>query len=411
MVPLPRRLARWAVSAAAALSAAGLAPALAPAAHAAPPARASWTAQATPAPRLTSAAVLSSVACPTPRTCIAVGYAVDAAGAPAPLVERLDGRRWRIQGSVMPASVTSGFLFGVACATPRSCTAVGSVTRPSLGTIPFAERLDAGRWAAERVPRPRRRTRGEVDYLGAVSCPGSGVCMAVGYAGNPQGTAGRALTERWTAASGWTLEPAPSPARAASSFLSGVSCPSTRSCTAVGFASGRNGVGAALAERWTPAGWTMQRIPTPAGATLVQLSGVACPSASLCMAAGSFQVAGIEVLLAERWNGARWVIGRPRYPAGARGAALAEVSCPSVRACTAVGSFTDTPGVGEPLAERWTSRGWAIQPTPSPATAADPLNAGLAGVSCPSLTRCVAVGSATPLSGEGGEPVSLSWGT
>jgi hypothetical protein len=288
---------------------------------------------------------------------------------------------------------------------------VGSITRTSLGTVPFAERLDAGRWGAERVPRPRRRTNGEVDYLGAVACPRPGVCTAVGYAGNPQGTAGRALTERWTAARGWTLEPAPSPAGAASSFLSGVSCWSTRRCTAVGFSSGRNGAAAALAERWTPAGWTMQRIPTPAGATLVQLSGVACPSASLCMAAGSFQVAGIEVLLAERWNGARWVIGRPRYPAGARGVALAEVSCPSVRACTAVGSVTGTAGVGEPLAERWTPRGWTIEPTPAPETAAGPLNTGLAGVSCPSLTRCVAVGSTTQLSGGGGDPVSLSWGT
>jgi hypothetical protein len=163
-----------------------------------------------------------------------------------------------------------------------------------------------------------------------------------------------------------------------------------------------------LAETWTAAGgWTTQPIPTPTGATLVQLTGVACPRPSLCMAAGSFEVAGVEVLLTERWDGARWAIGHPRYPAGARGVSLVEVTCPSPRACTAVGTFTDTAGLGEPLAERWTPRGWAIQPTPAPDTAASPVDGGLAGVSCPSLTRCMAVGSVTPLSGEGERPVSL----
>lgn len=384
---------------------------LAAASRAAPRSPDSWTAQSPPVPRLTSAAVLSGIACPSARTCAAVGYAVGAAGAPEPLVERWDGARWTIQRSLPPPSGTSSFLFGLSCVTPRSCMAVGSVTRPSRGTVPFAERLHDGRWTGQRVPPPRGRRRGEVAYLAAVSCPSPVACTAVGYAGNPQGTAGRSLTERWTAPRGWTIEPAPAPADATASFLSGVSCPSARGCTAVGFSTSRTGAGAALAERWTPSGWSGQRIPTPAAATAVQLTGVACPSPSFCTAVGSFQVTGIEVLLAERWDGGRWILGHPRYPAGARGVSLADVACPSPRACTAVGSFTDTAGLAEPLAESWTPRGWAIQSTPAPATPAGPVDAGLAGVSCVSLTRCVAVGSATPLNGEGEAPVSLSWHT
>ncbi len=41
-----------------------------------------WVIQPTPAPRLVSTAVLSSVSCPSARACVAVGYAVNAAGAP-----------------------------------------------------------------------------------------------------------------------------------------------------------------------------------------------------------------------------------------------------------------------------------------------------------------------------------------
>jgi hypothetical protein len=96
------------------------------------------------------------------------------------------------------------------------------------------------------------------------------------------------------------------------------------------------------------------------------LAAVSCPSPGICTA-----------------------VGHPRYPAGARGAALSGVSCPSA-ASTAVGSLTNAAGAGEPLAERWTPRGWAIEPTPAPDatnTTAGPVNAELGGVSCPALTR------------------------
>ncbi|MGZ4193766.1 MAG: hypothetical protein ACXVRW_15040, partial [Solirubrobacteraceae bacterium] len=278
--------------------------------------------------------MLSDVACASPDACTAVGYAVNAAGVPAPLVERWNGNRWTIQRSVVPARATSTFLFGVSCPAARSCTAVGSVTRATGGTVPLAERWTGSRWLRERIPPLPRRARGEVGYLGAVSCPTRGFCAAVGYVGNLQGTRGRTVAERWTRARGWTLDAAPAPGGAQAAFLSGVSCPSVRRCAAVGFSTGRSGAGAALAERWNPAGWAIQRIPTPAAAAVVQLNGVACPSPSSCTAVGSFQVAGIEVLLTERWDGSRWVIGHPRYPAGAREVRLSGVSCPTASACT-----------------------------------------------------------------------------
>jgi hypothetical protein len=118
-----------------------------------------------------------------------------------------------------------------------------------------------------------------------------------------------------------------------------------------------------------------------------------------CTAVGYFDTAGIDVMLAERWDGARWVVGRPRYPHGARAVRFVDVSCPSLRSCTAVGFVNDVNGLNAPLAEHWTPRGWAVQPTPAIGTLAAPADAELSGVSCPMPSRCVAVGDVNPLTG------------
>ena len=398
MVSPVRILARWASAVVAGLTVtigAGVA------AHAAPSSSAGWSIEPTPTPAFAGVAVLSSVSCGSPRACIAVGYHLDVVGAPVPLAEQWNGSRWAIQRTPDPRGATSSFLFGVSCATPRSCAAVGSVTGGTTGTVPLVERWNGIRWTIERVSGPIRRVRRDVGYLAAVSCPSQSVCAAVGYVGNSNGTAGMALAERWTRARGWTVDPAPSPAGAGAAFLSGVSCSSARRCTAVGDLTTRAGASATLAERRTPDGWKIQPTPTPAAATLVQLTGVSCPSRSFCTAAGFFEAAGIDVMLAERWNGGRWVIGHTRYPAGAREVELADVSCPSASSCTAVGYLNDTSGLDAPLAERWTRRGWTIQPTPAIGNSANAADAILTGVSCPSATRCTAVGTITALAGTG----------
>lgn len=72
--------------------------------------------------------------------------------------------------------------------------------------------------------------------------------------------------------------------------------------------------GATLAERRTAGVWHSVRIPTPRGAAAVQLTGVACAASSFCFAVGYFTAAGVDVMLAGRGDGTRWVIGRARYP-------------------------------------------------------------------------------------------------
>jgi hypothetical protein len=358
---------------------------------------ASWSIQRTPtAPGATEGA-FSGVSCPSPTACTAVGHFTDALGFGDTLAERWNGTSWRIQRTPRPGGATSSLLFDVSCASPRSCTAVGSATEPSGITVPLAERWNGRSWSIQPTPRPLANG-GRVAYLGGVSCASTKTCVAVGFSGNRAGTRGRAIAERWNG-TGWTIERTAQPSGAAVSFLSALSCPSPRSCTAAGYLTNRGGLGETLVERWNGTSWTVQPTPTPTGATLVQLVGVSCAEPSVCTAVGYFSnITGIDVMLAEHWNGVSWSIERTRYPAGARYVRLAGVSCPSPMSCAAVGLFNNVTGIDVTLSERSRGGSWSIQHIPYPAGATATT---LQAVSCVSPTRCIAVGGFYSRAGTG----------
>src|SRR5436190_1284096 len=161
------------------------------------------------------------------------------------------------------------------------------------------------------------------------------------------------------AASGWSIEHTPNPTGGSNSDLSGVSCPSTRACTAVGgYNKGTTFV--ALAERWNGTKWSIKHTPKPTGSSNSALSGVSCTSARACIAVGSYNNGTTLVALAERWNGTKWSIQHTPKPTGGSNIGLRGVSCVSARACMAVGSYNNgTTSVA--LAERWNGTKWASQ--------------------------------------------------
>jgi len=72
---------------------------------------------------------------------------------------------------------------------------------------------------------------------------------------------------------------------------------------------------------------------------------------------------------------------------------LSGVSCTSVSFCVAVGEYSGLPGNGnnlsdQSLAEQWNGSSWSTMTTTNPTT-----DDGLTGVSCTSPSFCVAVGS------------------
>jgi hypothetical protein len=187
----------------------------------------------------------------------------------------------------------------------------------------------------------------------------------------------------------WTIQPTKNPGSL--NILSGVSCPSATRCMAAGFDfNGSRDV--VLPELWNGSTWQV-RVPVNGdpllGSKLSVLNAASCPTTTKCELVGVTGNSG-TLPLAARWNGK---LGKASIssqtvadPPGSTLAILNGVSCTSVTACTAVGFYTDAAHVEHTLAERWDGSSWQIQPS---GTTTGEFNA----VSCSSATFCMAVGS------------------
>ena len=330
-----------------------------------------WKIRPTPNQTLPNGVLLSD-SCDGARACIAVGYHAGGMGPFVALAEAWNGTSWRVLATPTPARANDAQLSDVSCSAADACTAVGFYTNSSGRDLPLAERWNGSRWKIQATPIPAVAT---VARLFAVSCWAATACIAVGRynVSNPQDIP---FAEAWNGIR-WKVQPVPSPAGASSADLTGISCRPANACTAVGAYINRSFTSLTLAERWNGTRWRIQATPSRAGAAGSGLSGVSCSSARACTAVGSSSTSGSERTLAEGWNGTRWRIQATPDPAGAIRSGLSAVSCSAPGACTAVGAD---------FAERWNGARWTVQIMSSPGGTV------LAGVSCPSRSACIAAG-------------------
>jgi hypothetical protein len=176
--------------------------------------------------------------------------------------------------------------------------------------------------------------------------------------------------------------------------IDSVSCSSADVCTAVGTGRDAAGINVTLAERWNGKVWTRQPTPNPALDTVPDvrpdLLAVSCPAANFCLAVGTYRLSLVLASFAEIWNGRSWTLRAISVPTGSKTGGLDGVSCVSAKFCAAVGSNAGAVTSGtQTLAATWKGKGWHFQPTPNPA--GDAVN--LSGVSCVTTKFCEAVGS------------------
>jgi hypothetical protein len=199
-------------------------------------------------------------------------------------------------------------------------------------------------------PAHKRGTGGlqEGCWCAADGCASATACTAVG------GAALATLAEVWDGTS-WTIQPTANPNPMQGSGLEGVSCVLASACTAVGGYNAGNSTYLTLAEAWNGTGWTLQSTPSPSPIQDNRLDGVACVSASACIAVGRYATAGITYALApEAWDGTSWTAQTATTPPGASSIALSPtVSCTAATRCTAVGTFFNSVGASRPFAERY----------------------------------------------------------
>jgi len=125
-----------------------------------------------------------SVSCASPRTCMEVGYSTWGSGfntVRITLAEHWNGSHWSVQPTPNPIQLDE--LRSVACPSQRSCVAVGDHSnRTGAATVPLVERWQAGRWSV--LPTPHRLSTGKASdsSLQGVACFAIGGCVAVGDA-------------------------------------------------------------------------------------------------------------------------------------------------------------------------------------------------------------------------------------
>jgi hypothetical protein len=345
----------------------------------------SWSAVAVPVPTGEQQSSLAGLACPSASACAAVGFSTPGVGgADAVLVDVWTGSDWVNQTAPSPPAAGQATLSGTSCPSVSSCAAVGySLTRSGV-EVPLAESWDGASWQIEKVPRSQSWKTGT---LNAVSCNSDTACTAVGTVQTGSGRYAP-LIERWNGTT-WQIEAGPVPSGASSSDLSGVSCPATSACTAVGEWTSSSGVEEKLAENWNGTDWRIQTTPRPPGA-YTAFEAVSCASVSTCTAVGvAATKAGLGLPFVEAWDGSNWTIESVPAPGNARFSSFTGISCPSASKCTAVGT-ADVKTTEVPLVEHWSGTSWTTQSTPATGMS----NTQLSGVSCASTTDCTAVGVA-----------------
>ena len=154
----------------------------------------------------------------------------------------------------------------------------------------------------------------------------------------------------------------------------------------------RTGATATLVEARNGTTWTVQTTPSASGAISSTLNGVSCTSVSACTAVGSYTAGGVTSALVENWDGASWSL--QTAPAGGPDS-LNGVSCTSATVCTAVGSDAGKPA----LIDTWNGSAWKARSTALPYHATSEV---LNGVSCwveATGPECTAVGTFTDTEG------------
>jgi hypothetical protein len=260
----------------------------------------SWSIVAGPVPTGAETAELFGVSCAGSTSCNAVGLNISKRSF-APLAEHWNGKSWSIVATPSVNGSVLTELIAVSCPAPASCMAVGTLTKisispPGIATNTLFEQWNGTSWSIVTSPAPKS---GAAVVLTGVSCPTPANCTAVGSQVSKAGDTASTVVEHWNGAR-WTPVPTPTLRGSSRSSLVSVSCRSAFSCYAVG-GSSTAAAAHSLVEHSNGASWTrVATPPDPEHTTDASLTGVSCPSSASCVAVGNYGANGGSFALAER---------------------------------------------------------------------------------------------------------------
>jgi len=279
--------------------------------------------------------------------------------------------------------------------------AVGGYGTSANNQPALSEMLTGGNWVAEAVPRP---SAGGNIFANEVSCASAVGCLFVGshWAGKRGLSAN--LAEAWNGSS-WRIVGTTGPGGTSYSYLDDVACPTTKFCLAIG-AAGTGRKYHDTAYIWeNGATWRRIYVPSPSGVRNSELAGLACFSSKNCMAVGNYTSASGRFLpFAAGWHDGRWKLETTPSVPKQRYAEFQGVSCPTATRCMAVGETKDNTRAGyiHAFAETWSGGKWHVSTLRHPPSF-------FSGVSCPARNRCFAAGITFPSAHASEHPLIETW--
>lgn len=214
---------------------------------------ATWTERTTRSVPGAAFADLNALSCLSLTWCVVAGEAYSDDGAQSMLLARWNGKSLSAMKAAAPAGAKDLALDGISCTARTSCAAAGfSLNSAGTSGFGFAETWNGRSWAAHKVAVPKGDT---LSYLFGVSCATARSCIAVGANGSAKGGVASALSYNGKT---WSTLKVPSPAKGKSSAFSAVSCPTAGDCVAIGEI-GRSGGSTAtqLAGLWNGFSWRL----------------------------------------------------------------------------------------------------------------------------------------------------------
>jgi hypothetical protein len=377
-----------------------------------------WSPVSSPSPVTGAGATnhLTAVSCHGPKSCVAVGVGATHSGITTNLLLRLEGTTWKKATPVGQGNALG--LSAIACPTTSWCMAVGARNVAGRGSEPAAQTVTttAAHFAMtgliETAPAPSGGTFDPI-ALTAISCRSPQFCVAVGMKTDNNNLRTIPVTIRWNGQRWKTLH-TPNPGVNASyngvqflgTSLTGVHCLSTHDCLAVGTdlkvtsppGMEQSSSNFTMAMQYNGSAWHVTPTPSVTSSNAPArpkdgLSGLACPSSSVCFATGNVSVHAIDYGFIERWNGGAWSIS---HSEGTTPYSFGPIACGSTSSCDTPAIPSD--GLGATLylpMVHWNGTHWVIQGTHVRET--DTISA----LTCVSVSRCWAVGSQPPATGSG----------
>jgi serine/threonine protein kinase len=272
---------------------------------------------------------LLSVTCPAAGSCVSVGAYTLQVGSTG-LIETLSHRTWTPATATLPADASAAhpqaFLGAVTCPAVGSCIAVGGYALQDGSEWGLIETLSHGTWIPASAPLPanaRAASQSQVAILDAVACQSVGSCLAIGYY-TPKSSGSLGLIETLSHGT-WTPAALPLPVDANGPnpyvVLDAVACPAVGNCTAVGDYERDDGSLQGLIETLSHGTWTPAALPLPAGTAAnpnTNIVAVACPVPGTCVASGDYTSKhGGSLGLIETLSDGTWIPAKAPLPADA----------------------------------------------------------------------------------------------